>query len=122
MLEDNKRLRGFARRMRKEPTPAEQTLWRVVRNRRLAAFKFRQQHTFGPYILDCYCPAARLVVELDGDSHTDEEAKKRDAERTAYLERRGLLVLRFWNIELAENEDGVIDRILAECANRTTSG
>ena len=119
MLEDNKRLRGFARRMRKEPTSAEQTLWRIVRNHRLAAFKFRRQHTFGPYILDCYCPAARLVVELDGNSHADGEARARDAERTAYLERRGLLVLRFWNIELAENEDGVVDRILAECVNRT---
>jgi very-short-patch-repair endonuclease len=105
--------------MRKEPAPAEKALWRIVRNRRLALFKFRRQHPFGPYILDCYCPAARLVVELDGDSHAVEGAEARDAERTSYLERRGLLVLRFWNSELAENEDGIITRIFDECTRRT---
>ncbi len=119
MLEDNTNLRDFARRMRKAPTVAEQTLWRVVRNRRLAGFKFRRQHPFGGFILDCYCPTARLVVELDGDSHADDEGKRRDWERTKYLKRRGLLVLRFWNIELAENEEAVIDRILSECDRRT---
>ena len=118
MLEDNTNLRDFARRMRKHPTAAEQALWRVVRNRRLAGVKFRRQHPFGPYILDCYCPAARLVVEVDGDSHADDEAKRRDLERTEYLKRRGLLVLRFWNVELAEDEEAVIDRILSECTRR----
>jgi adenine-specific DNA-methyltransferase len=119
MLEDNSGLRGFARRMRTEPTTAEQRLWRLLRNRRLVGLKFRRQHPFGPYILDCYCPAARLVVELDGDTHADAETQKRDAERTAYLERRGLKVLRFWNGELAENEEGVVTRIVEECAQRT---
>jgi very-short-patch-repair endonuclease len=118
MRNDNRRLRAFARQMRKEPTTAEKNLWRVVRNRRLAGFKFRRQYPLGPYILDCYCPQARLVVELDGDSHADEEAKKRDAERTGYLERRGLKVLRFWNVELAEDEESVVDGILRECAQR----
>jgi very-short-patch-repair endonuclease len=119
MLEDNKRLRAFARHMRKEPTPAEKRLWQVVRNRRLGLFKFRRQHPFGPYILDCFCPAARLVVELDGSSHAVEEAEQRDAERTRYLEERGVLVLRVRNSELAENEDGVVTRILEECVRRT---
>src|SRR5262245_34586351 len=106
MLEDNRRLRGFARQMRKEPTTAERTLWRVVRNRRLVGFKFRRQHPLGPYILDCYCAAARLVVELDGDTHADPVAQQRDTERTGYLERRGLKILRLWNVELAENQEG----------------
>jgi very-short-patch-repair endonuclease len=104
--------------MRKEPTTAEKTLWRVVRNRRLSGFKFRRQHPFGPYILDCYCPAARLVVELDGGSHADDEGKRRDADRTSYLERCGLKVLRFWNVELAEDEEAVLDRIWDECIRR----
>jgi very-short-patch-repair endonuclease len=119
MREDNKRLRAFARQMRKEPTPAEKHLWRIVRNRRLAEFKFRHQHPFGPYILDFYCPAARLIIELDGDSHADEQTQQHDAARTAYLERRGVLTLRFWNVELAENEDGVVARIFDECRRRT---
>ena len=121
MREVNKRLRNFARQMRKVPTSAEQHLWRIVRNRRLAAFKFRRQHPLGPYILDCYCPAARLVVELDGDSHATDEGRQQDAERTAYLARRGLKVLRFWNIDLTENEDGVVTRIPDECVQRTAA-
>lgn len=116
MREDSTRPRTFARRMRTEPTPAQRHLWRIVRNRRLAAFKLRRRHPLGPYILDCYCPAAGL----DGDSHTTDEGRTADAERTAYPERRGSKVLRFWNIELAENEDGVVTRICDECATRTT--
>src|SRR5690242_12444466 len=112
MLEDNRELRGFARQMRKEPTAAEQRLWRLLRNRRLVGYKFRRQHPFGLYILDYYCPAAGLVIELDGDTHADAEAQKRDAERTEYLERRGLKVLRFWNVELTENEEGIVSRIV----------
>ena len=121
MLEDNRSLRNFARAMRKAPPPAEERLWRVVRNRRLAGYKFRRQHPLGPYILDCYCPAARVVVELDGDTHADPEAQKQDAERTAYLERRGIVVLRFWNVSLADNHEGVVDRILEACAPRVKS-
>jgi very-short-patch-repair endonuclease len=83
MREDNPALRAFARRMRREPTVAEQTLWRVVRNRRLAGFKFRRQVPFGPYILDCYCASARLAVEADGDTHATDDGKARDAERRA---------------------------------------
>jgi very-short-patch-repair endonuclease len=105
--------------MRRAPTPAEQRLWRLLRNRRFAGFKFRRQHPFGPYILDCYCPAARLVIELDGDTHANAETERQDAERTAYLERRGLTVLRFWNVDLAENEEGVAARIFDECTQRT---
>ena len=105
--------------MRKEPTPSEQHLWHIVRNRRLAAFKFRRQHPFGPYILDFYCPRARLIIELDGDSHATEEGQQSDAERTAYLERRGIKVLRIWNSAMTENEDGVVTRIFDECIQRT---
>jgi very-short-patch-repair endonuclease len=118
MREDNRKLRNFARRMRKEPAPAEVRLWRLLRNRRLVGYKFRRQHPFGPYILDAYCPAARLVIELDGDTHAGDGAAKRDAGRTEYLERRGLKVLRFWNVELAENEEGIVSLILTECARR----
>ncbi len=118
MLEDKKNLRGFARKMRREPTPAEASLWVLIRNRRLTGFKFRRQHPFGRYILDCYCPNARLVVELDGDSHATPEAEQYDEERQRYLVARGILVLRFWNTELAENPEGIIERIADMCAVR----
>jgi very-short-patch-repair endonuclease len=121
MREDNADLRQFAQRMRREPTPAEEAVWRLVRNRRLTGFKFRRQHPLGPYILDCYCPAARVVIELDGNSHATPEGQEADAGRRRYLEVRGILVLRFWNTEVAENPDGVAERIAAVCAERVKS-
>jgi very-short-patch-repair endonuclease len=118
MLEDNRKLRQFAKQMRREATTAEKTAWRVLRNRRLTGFKFRRQHPFGKYILDCYCPSAKVVVELDGDSHATPEGQVADAERTRYLEVRGILVLRFWNSEIAENQDAIADTIAEVCAAR----
>ena len=83
MENDNPNLRHFAREMRKEPTPAERALWKVLRNRRLAGFKFRRQVTFGPYILDNYCARAKLVVETDGDTHaTPDTAEEKPAKKT----------------------------------------
>lgn len=114
-MEDNPRLKAFARRMRREPAPAEQRLWRLLRDRRLSGFKFRRQHWRGPYITDFYCAAARLVIELDGDSHTEDGAVEADRERSAFLESRGLRVLRFWNAEVYENEDGVLEAIWQAC-------
>jgi very-short-patch-repair endonuclease len=118
MLEDNEKLRRFATQMRREPTPAELSLWRLVRNRRLAGFKFRRQHPFGKYILDCYCPAARLVIELDGNSHASSEGQQADAEREKYLMVRGIVVLRFWNTEVEDNPDGVLTLIAEVCQTR----
>ena len=119
MNNDNPNLRRFAREMRKEPTAAEQTLWKVLRNRRLAGFKFRRQHPFGSYILDGYCVRAQLVVEADGDTHATPEGQEADRERDAYLTANGILVLRFWNVEIADDEDGVLERIANMCAERT---
>jgi very-short-patch-repair endonuclease len=121
MLEDNIRLRHFAKQMRRNPTPAELALWRAIRNRRLAGFKFRQQHPFGPYILDCYCPAARLVVELDGNTHATSEGQESDAEREKYLMIRGIATLRFWNTQVAENPDEVATKIAEVCQERVAA-
>lgn len=118
MLEDNRKLRQFAKQMRREPTPTENKAWQILRNRRLSGFKFRRQHPFGKYILDCYCPAAKVVVELDGDSHATPEGQAIDVERTRYLEVRGVLVLRFWNSEVAEERDAIVERIAEVCASR----
>jgi very-short-patch-repair endonuclease len=113
------RLRRFARKMRKEPTPAERILWRVVRNRRLAGYRFRRQETFGPYILDFYCAVAKLVVELDGDSHLGQEAA--DRIRDQFVHSHGLMVLRIPNDWLYEQEEGVVELIARTCAERTAT-
>lgn len=122
VMQDNPRLKAFARRMRKEPAPTEQRLWRLLRGRRMAGFKFRRQHWFGPYIADFYCPAAKLVIELDGDSHAADGAVEADRGRQAYLESLGLTVLRFWNAEVFENEDGVLTAIWQTCVEGETKG
>ena len=119
MTNDNPNLRRFARGMRKEPTPAEQALWKLLRNRRLAGFKFRRQHPFGRYILDGYCPRAKLVVEADGDTHATPEGQESDRARDEYLAANGILVLRFWNVELAEEEEAILERIATVCGERT---
>lgn len=92
-----------ALRLRRDETAAEKTIWRLLRNRQFSTLKFRRQHPVGRYFVDFYCHERQLVVEIDGGQHSVE----RDAERTAYLEARGLTVLRFWNNEVLENPEGV---------------
>ena len=70
---------------------------------------FRRQHPVGPYILDFYCSAAKLAIELDGDQHALQ--RDYDEARTKFLNRKGIQVLRFWNIDLKENLEGVLDTI-----------
>ena len=98
-----------AREMRHEPTPAENVLWEKLRNHRLNNAKFRRQYTIGPFIVDFFCSAAKLVVEVDGDIHTTQVAY--DAERDAYLVAQGMRVLRFANGDVFTHLDGVLERI-----------
>jgi very-short-patch-repair endonuclease len=119
MKDDNPNLRNFARAMREQPTSAEQKLWKLLRNRRLAGFKFRRQVPFGRYILDNFCARAGLVVEIDGDSHATPEGQAGDRERDAVLAEKGILVLRFWNGMIHNEADAVLDVIADECARRT---
>jgi adenine-specific DNA-methyltransferase len=90
-------------------TDAELALWSELRDRRLRDYKFRSQWTLGPYVADFCCLAARLVVELDGGQHS----KKRDAQRTAWLQKQGFRVIRFWNNDVLTNMDGVLEVIVA---------
>jgi very-short-patch-repair endonuclease len=86
-------------------------LWFRVRDRRLNGLKFRRQVPIGSYIVDFCCEAARLIVELDGGQHIGHAAQ--DAIRTADLEARGYLVLRFWDNDVIHNIDGVLETIVA---------
>jgi very-short-patch-repair endonuclease len=103
-----------ARVMRHEPSPAEKKLWQRLRDRQLNGLKFRRQHPVSRnYIADSYCHDAKLVVELDGDSHGDRE--QYDARRTKRLERDGLHVIRFLNDDVFWHLDAVLEEILREC-------
>ena len=101
-----------ARSMRHEPAPAEQKLWRCLRNRQLNGLKFKRQHPIGPFIADFYCAERRLVLESDGDSHCDRVTY--DAERTAWLEAQGCRVVRYLNTDVHECLDVVLEDILRE--------
>ncbi len=97
-----------ARRLRRDATDAERLLWQRLRSRQLAGAKFRRQATVGLYIVDFLCVEAKLVVEADGGQHSPE----RDEVRTAWLESRGLRLARFWNHDILQNVDGVLEAIL----------
>jgi len=101
-----------ARRLRREATDVERKLWSKVRNRQLAGYKFRFQATIGPYVVDFLCAEKRLIVELDGSQHGPEA----DQRRSAFLEREGYILTRFWNSEVIENPDGVLQAIAAQLA------
>ncbi len=108
------RLGEFAQQMRRAPTAAERTLWRALSASRLDGLKFRRQSVLGTVIADFYCPAAALIVEIDGNTHDVD----RDARRDAALAARGMLTVRFSNAEVAENLAGVLATIVAAAAPR----
>ncbi len=102
----DQRLTTFARANRQEPTPAENLIWqKVLRNRQLCGHKFLRQKPIGPYVVDFYCAELQLVVEIDGDSHAEQQDY--DAQRTTFLESHGLRVLRYANRDILNNLPGV---------------
>jgi very-short-patch-repair endonuclease len=101
------RSRQFARKLRREMTEAEVLLWTFLRRRALHGYKFRRQHPIGPYIADFACLSERLVVEVDGATHSTPEELEHDAKRTAFLENAGWRMVRVTNLDVFENMDGV---------------
>ena len=101
-----------ARKLRAGQTEAEDKLWSRVRAKRLQGFKFRRQEPFsGHYIADFVCPSAKLIVELDGSQHADDIAY--DERRTRFFESQGYRVIRFWNNDVFDNFEAVLDAIYA---------
>jgi very-short-patch-repair endonuclease len=97
-----------ARQLRRQSTDVEMKLWQRLRNKQLGV-DFRRQHPAGTYVLDFYCPALRLVIELDGGQHAEQSA--RDERRTRWLAEHGATVLRFWNSDVTQNLPGVLEFI-----------
>ena len=101
----------FRQQLRREETPTERMLWKRLRSKQLDGFRFRQQHGFGPYVLDFYCPKLRLCIELDGSVHDSDEQQQRDAERTMFLNQNRIKVIRFKNEEIEEDIEKVLSTI-----------
>jgi very-short-patch-repair endonuclease len=108
-------IRQRARELRRKQTPAEQRLWQRLRASQLAGHKFRRQHPIGRFIVDFYCAAARLVVEVDGDIHARDDQAAYDAARTEWLEDAGCHVLRVTNHDVRHRLDAVLEQILRVC-------
>jgi len=115
-MKTNPTLTARARELRKNMTPAERILWKELRGRRFASFKFRRQQPFGLYILDFFCSNARLSLEIDGETHLGNE--KSDEKRSAWLEEQGVKVLRFWNTQVYDELESVLELIFRECDAR----
>ena len=111
-------MRARARRLRRDATDAERALWRRLRGKQLDGLKFRRQHVVGRFVLDFYCHECRLAVELDGGQHGEAAQKRRDAARTAFLESKGVAVLRYSNLEALREIAAVLDDLRRHAAAR----
>ena len=114
-------LRARAKAMRGAQTTTEALLWGHLKNRGLAGVRWRPQYAVGGYILDLYCPRAKLVVELDGPQHDLPDAVEYDRIRTEYLRSRGFTVIRFRNHEVMNDTASVLERIESELRRLTPS-
>jgi len=104
---------SLALHMRKNPTEAETAMWKMLRKFRQSGFPFRRQHPIEFYIADFYCHNLRLVIEVDGEIHTEKEIQSHDEGRTGELERFGIKVLRFTNNQILHDSDLVVEKINA---------
>ena len=111
MLPYNKKLKNLARELRKNMTDAERRLWSRIRRKQLKNYQFYRQKNIGNYIVDFYCPAAKLIVEVDGGHHYSSENIQKDKKRDDYLINLGFTVLRFSDRDIFKDIDGVLQDI-----------
>jgi len=115
-------MQACARELRKELTPAEKKLWAYLRGGQLDGWHWRKQHAVGTYIVDFFCAKAKLVVEVDGDSHAEPDQIAYDAERTRWLtEEKGYTVARFANREVFQQTESVVLQIIELCQASLTA-
>ena len=106
-----KHLIQISRALRKNQTPWEAKLWYYMRGNRMLGVQFKRQVRLGSYVVDFYCASKKLVIELDGGQHNEILQQNIDFAKDKYLKEQGLTVLRFWNNEVDNNLEGVLERI-----------
>ncbi len=106
-----KSLTVFAKNLRQNQTNQERKLWHLLKAKRFQNNKFRRQFPIGRYIVDFCCPQAKLVIELDGGQHNENDIIERDMARDKFLEDEGYKILRVWNNEVDNNIEGVFQKI-----------
>jgi very-short-patch-repair endonuclease len=107
-------LTPLAKTLRKNQTEAEKLVWRQLRSKGLSGLKFRRQQPIGDYIVDFVCLEKKLIIEVDGGQHAENE---NDRKRDAWLQSEGFAVLRFWNNDVLGNLEGVMERIYQSCGS-----
>ena len=101
-----------SRELRKNMTPQERKLWTYLRKRTINNLKFRRQYPIDMYIVDFICHEKMLIIEIDGGQHNEIDNREYDNKRTEYLNSKGFSVIRFWNIDIDQNIEGVYEEIL----------
>lgn len=110
-------LKELASKLRKNSTKAEIVLWRHLRKKQLLGFDFHRQKPLGEFIADFYCPQARLVIEVDGMSHLNDETEKRDREKEKFMQKRNIRIIRLTNDEVLNDIGNVLKKILCVVGN-----
>ena len=107
----NKKLKILSRQLRRSSTDAEKLLWSKIRRKQIKNHQFFRQKPMGNYVVDFYCKDARLIIEVDGGQHYEEKNIKADRTRDSFLKNLGLRIIRFTNLEVLKNIDGVMIKI-----------
>jgi very-short-patch-repair endonuclease len=107
----NLKLKKYSRKLRKDMTDAERLLWSKLRNKQLKGLQVYRQRIIGNYIVDFYCPKAKLIIEVDGSQHYISEGKEQDKIRDEYMKGIGFAILRVTDRDIFENSNGVVERI-----------
>ena len=115
---NKKELKIFRKTLRNNLTPAEATLWKHIKNKQIYNVQWRRQFSVGPYILDFYCPKAKLAIELDGKEHYTIVGDKYDCERDIFISSKGIKILRYENKDIWESIEQVIEEINKELQRR----
>ena len=105
--------RQRAKALRRNLTDAERILWSKLKGKQVNGWQFRKQHPVGPYIADFACARAKLIIEVDGDSHATPEQIRHDEKRSAFLSRQGWYIHRVWNVDIYNNLNAALDGIYA---------
>jgi very-short-patch-repair endonuclease len=115
----NPKVFGHAKQLHRNMTPAEAKLWARLRAHRMNDVHFRNQHAIGHFIVDFCAPRKKLIIEVDGSQHLEQE--EYDNERTAFLESKGYRVLRFWNKDVLKNTENVMNMIALALGDESPS-
>ena len=112
---NNPRFKNIRRLQRNHPTPWEWKLWQYLKNRQIDGYKFRRQVSIDNYVVDFCCLELKLVIEVDGSGHLHSRQQKKDKQRTEHLEKWGYTIIRFYNDEIDENLDSILEIITQTC-------